>query len=85
MVMERLTIDFTPAEGALVRMLGLVERRGYVIRGLAVNEQADGTSLVIDVEPRDPARRVQVMALQLDRLIDVNSVCLETRGAGSRT
>lgn len=85
MVMERLTIDFTPAEGALVRMLGLVERRGYVIRGLAVNEQADGTSLVIDVEPRDPARRVQVMAQQLDRLIDVNSVCLETRGVGSRT
>lgn len=85
MVMERLTIDFTPAEGALVRMLGLVERRGYVIRGLAVNEQADGTSLVIDVEPRDPARRVQVMAQQLDRLIDVNSVCLETRGAGSHT
>jgi acetolactate synthase-1/3 small subunit/acetolactate synthase II small subunit len=84
MVMERLTIDFTPAEGALVRMLGLVERRGYVIRGLAVNEQAGAGSLVIDVEPRDPARRVQVMAQQLDRLIDVNSVCLETRAAGSR-
>jgi acetolactate synthase II small subunit len=83
--MERLTIDFTPAEGALVRMLGLVERRGYVIRGLAVNEQGAGTSLVIDVEPRDPARRVEVMAQQLDRLIDVNSVCLETRAAGSRT
>jgi acetolactate synthase-1/3 small subunit/acetolactate synthase II small subunit len=85
MVMERLTIDFTPAEGALVRMLGLVERRGYVIRGLAVNEQADGASLVIDVEPRDPGRRVRVMAQQLDRLIDVNSVCFETSGAGSRT
>ena len=25
---ERLTIDFTPAEGAVVRMIGLVERRG---------------------------------------------------------
>jgi acetolactate synthase II small subunit len=85
MVMERLTIDFTPAEGALVRMLGLVERRGYLIRGLAVHEQADGASLVIDVEPRDPGRRVRVMAQQLDRLIDVNSVCLETSGAGSRT
>jgi acetolactate synthase regulatory subunit len=83
--MERLTIDFTPAEGALVRMLGLVERRGYVIRELAVNEQAGAGSLVIDVEPRDPTRRVQVMAQQLDRLIDVNSVCLETRAAGPRS
>ncbi len=81
--MERLTIDFTPAEGALVRMLGLVERRGYVIRGLAVSEQADRASLVIDVEPRDPGRRVRVMAQQLDRLVDVNSVSLETSGAGS--
>jgi acetolactate synthase II small subunit len=83
--MERLTIDFTPGEGALVRMLGLVERRGYVIRGLAASEHADRASLVIDVEPRDPGRRVQIMAQQLNRLIDVNSVCLETRDAGSHT
>jgi acetolactate synthase-1/3 small subunit/acetolactate synthase II small subunit len=82
MVMERLTINFTPAEGAVVRMLGLVERRGYVIRGLAMNEQADNASLLIDVEPRDPSRRVAVMARQLDRLVEVNSVVLGTQGAG---
>ena len=56
---ERLTIDFTPAEGAVVRMIGLVERRGYFVRGLAMNEQADSASLTMDVEPRDPSRRAR--------------------------
>jgi acetolactate synthase-1/3 small subunit/acetolactate synthase II small subunit len=73
-VTERLTIDFTPAEGAVVRMIGLVERRGYVVRGLAMNEQAESASLTMDVEPRDPSRRVQVVAQQLGRLVDVNQV-----------
>ena len=71
---QRLTIDFTPAEGAVVRMIGLVERRGYVVRGLAMNEQADSASLTIDIEPRDASRRVQVVAAQLGRLVDVNQV-----------
>ena len=77
---ERLTIDFTPAEGAVVRMIGLVERRGYVVRGLAMNEQADGASLTMDVEPRDPSRRVQVVAQQLGRLVDVNQVSHSNTG-----
>jgi acetolactate synthase-1/3 small subunit/acetolactate synthase II small subunit len=73
-VSERLVISFTPAEGALIRMLGLVERRGYALRGVAMEEQANGASLVLDVEPRDPSRRVDVIARQLDRLIEVNNV-----------
>ena len=71
---ERLTIDFTPAEGAVVRMIGLVERRGYLVRGLAMNEEADSASLTMDVEPRDASRRVQVVAAQLGRLVDVKHV-----------
>ena len=71
---ERLTIDFTPAEGAVVRMIGLVERRGYFVRGLAMNEQADSASLTMDVEPRDASRRVQVVVAQLGRLVDVKQV-----------
>ena len=77
---ERLTIDFTPAEGAVVRMIGLVERRGYFVRGLAMNEQADSASLTMDVEPRDASRRVQVVAAQLGRLVDVNQVSHSNTG-----
>jgi acetolactate synthase regulatory subunit len=84
-VTERLTIDFTPAEGAVVRMIGLVERRGYVVRGLEMNEHAASASLVLDVEPRDPGRRVEVVAQQLGRLVDVNKVSLSARDSGSHS
>lgn len=80
---ERLLVSFTPSEGAVVRMLGLVERRGYALRGLAMDERADCASITIDLEPRDPARRVEVVARQLDRLVDVNSVSIVTPTQGS--
>ncbi|GAA4757093.1 hypothetical protein GCM10023264_26250 [Sphingomonas daechungensis] len=80
---ERLTVEFTPAEGAVIRVLGVVERRGYVLRGLSMKEKADTASLVIDVEPREASRRVPVLAQQLARLVDVRSVSLAARDAGS--
>lgn len=79
---NRLTIEFNPAEGAVLRMLGLIERRGYLLRAIAMNEQPKGASLVVDVEPRGAERRVQVVAEQLRRLVDVNSVSLTNTGAG---
>jgi acetolactate synthase II small subunit len=81
-VSERLIVSFTPAEGALVRMLGLVERRGYSLRGVAMEERGDAASMTIDLEPRDASRRVEVVARQLDRLIDVNSVSVVTLKQG---
>jgi acetolactate synthase-1/3 small subunit/acetolactate synthase II small subunit len=82
-VTERLTVSFTPAEGAVIRMLGVVERRGYALRGIAMEEGADGASLTMEVEPRDPARRVDVVARQLGRLLEVNSVSIVTPAQGS--
>ena len=83
--MQRLAIDFTPAEGAVIRVLGLVERRGFVVRRLAMSEQESSASLVIDLEPRDPSRRAEVVARQLGRLVDVNHVSIAPRDAGSST
>lgn len=67
---DRLRIAFRNAEGALVRILGLVERRGY--RLLAVN--AEEGHLLLDLTPRDPGRRLDVLAAQLRRLHDVTDV-----------
>jgi acetolactate synthase regulatory subunit len=80
--MQRLAIDFPPAAGAVVRVLGLVARRGVVVRGLAMSEQEGGASLVIDLEPRDPGRRAEVVARQLGRLVDVNHVTIAPRDTG---
>ena len=80
---ERLVVSFTPTEGAVIRVLGLVERRGYSLRGLAMEERADCASMTIDLEARDASRRVEVVARQLDRLVDVNSVSIVTASQGS--
>ena len=83
MVSQRLMVRFTPSEGAVIRMLGLVERRGYALRAVKMEERTDEASLTVEVEPRDPARRVEVVARQLQRLVDVNSVSIVTCTEGS--
>lgn len=80
---QRLMISFTLAEGAVVRMLGLVERRGYAVLGINMEERHEGASIIVDLEPRDPARRIDVVAKQLHRLVDVNSVSIVTPNEGS--
>ncbi len=76
-------VTFDPAEGAVLRMLGLVERRGFRLRGVAMTEEDSAASITIDVEARDPARRLDVVARQLGRLVDVHSVHFSTAEAGS--
>lgn len=71
----RIEIDFAMAEGAVLRLLGLVERRGFEVRGIAMAEREGGQgSLALDVRPRDPGRRLEVVAGQLRRLHDVRLV-----------
>ena len=79
----RIEISFTPGEGALPRMLGLVERRGFAVRAVAMAEHASAASLAMDVEARDPLRRLDVLARQLERLIDVHSVTISPQQAGT--
>ena len=70
----RVTIDFAAAEGAVVRMIGLVERRGFRVRRIAMAEEADNASLTLDVQPLDAKRSFDVLALQLGRLHEVQKV-----------
>lgn len=67
---DRIRVAFQNDEGALVRILGFVERRGY--RLLAVD--ARGGELSLELAARDPGRRLDVLAEQLRRLHDVTAV-----------
>ncbi len=78
----RIDIDFAPAEGAVLRMLGLVERRGFELRGIEMAEREGRGSLSIEVSPRDPSRSLQIVAGQLKRLVEVRSVSFSTLEAG---
>ncbi|HEX8840314.1 MAG TPA: ACT domain-containing protein [Sphingomicrobium sp.] len=77
-----LHIRFKPAEGAVVRILGLIERRGFALRDLAVQDEDTDGSLMVELAPRDQARQIDVLARQVGRLIDVKSVSIATPATG---
>jgi acetolactate synthase regulatory subunit len=82
-VSGRIDIVFTPEEGAVTRMLGLVERRGFALKAIAMAGASNPASLAMDVEARDPLRRLDVLARQLERLVEVRSVAISPTPAGS--
>ena len=76
---QRLFVEFEIAEGAVVRMLGLIERRGFRVRRVAMAEQPCGrrASLALAIAPMDASRDVEVLARQLERLHGVWRVTFE--------
>ena len=72
---SQIAIRFAPGEGAIGRIVGLVERRGFECRAMTMTE-ADSTTaaMTLDLVPRDASRRLDVLDLQLQRLIGVTSV-----------
>jgi acetolactate synthase II small subunit len=59
------------AEGALVRVLGLVGRRGYEIVHLVVRPEGEALSVSLTVEGGRPA---DVLARHIGKLFDVTRV-----------
>ena len=74
----RLVIEFAANEGALLRIIGLIERRGYRVCELELKEEQPHSSLTILLEARDSTRRPDVLARQIGNLFDVRSVDLFT-------
>nr|WP_245198223.1 ACT domain-containing protein [Sphingomonas kaistensis] len=61
----------------MLRILGLIERRGYRIRELILAERpAHTSSLSILIEAHDAGRQPDTVARQLGNLFDVSSVTL---------
>ena len=79
----QITIRFAPGEGAIGRIVTLVERRGFILRGLSMHEAGDAASMTLDLVPRDASRRLNVLDLQLKRLIGVSSVSSVSIPSGS--
>jgi acetolactate synthase II small subunit len=77
---QRLVVEYMAGEGALVRMLGVVERRGFILRRAVMGELPCGrrATLALTVEPRDAGRSAETLALQLGRLHGVGKVHQES-------
>jgi len=72
---HRLTIEFSGVEGAFLRILGLMERRGYHLQTCTLNRRPDG-SCVVDVMV-ESNRQGDLLKRQLERLYDVRRVELK--------
>ena len=73
---QQISISFAAGEGAIGRIVALVERRGFICRGLTMTDDAGSAAMTLDLVPRDASRRLDVLDLQLKRLIEVTAVTL---------
>ncbi|MFT4198615.1 MAG: ACT domain-containing protein [Pseudoxanthomonas sp.] len=76
----RLDLLLKPAEGALVRVIGMVERRGFAPRAVQAVPASDGRwQLVMEVEGSRPP---QTLHHQLCKVYDCESVSVSEVAAG---
>lgn len=81
--MSRTAFDLTlaRAEGALIRTLGLVERRGWrVVEARFTPEPQGRDRLRLELEARRAGAEPAVLARQLARLIDVEAITAAPEG-----
>jgi len=78
----RLTIEYYVAEGAVIRMLGLVERRVFRVTRIVMAEQPCGRrgTLVLEVVAGAGERSPDILALQIGRLHGVTRVTHDAAG-----
>jgi len=60
-------------DGALLRLIGLVERRGFRVRGLDTELSSDGTCMDVVMALSGPGRDVENLSRQVRKLFDVYS------------
>jgi acetolactate synthase-1/3 small subunit/acetolactate synthase II small subunit len=77
-------VNLTRAEGAIVRTLGLIERRGFVVHGVETASDPHGGALVLRVEVGSRGRPFEVLVRQILRLFDVRHAFLVEQQAGQR-
>jgi len=73
------------AEGAIVRTLGLIERRGFTVTAITTRGEANSETLVLRLEVASEGRSYDVLIRQILRLFDVRSaLLLESQAADAR-
>lgn len=69
-----MTLNIDRAEGAIVRTLGLIERRGFTVTGITTAAGESEHQMKMTLEVYSPDRPIEVLARQVARLFDVTSV-----------
>jgi acetolactate synthase regulatory subunit len=70
---QSIQIEFKTAEGALLRLIGLVERRGFDVRSMALaTGNNERMKLDLGLNPRQSMNDIGILKRQIHRL---NGVC----------
>lgn len=64
-------IQIDRADGSLQRLIGLVERRGFHIDGMALADEGAFRRIALTVRGRDAGRCMDNLGRQIDRLFGV--------------
>ena len=76
-----LRMNIQKVEGAIIRLLGLIERRGFSVTGMHAHTDDARQEVEITVHVRSATRSVETLAKQIEKLYDVRSVACLTAGA----
>jgi acetolactate synthase regulatory subunit len=76
-----MTLKIDRVEGAIIRTLGLIERRGFTVTSISTATGESEHQMEMTVELNSAGRSVEVLARQVARLFDVTSVSLARQGA----
>lgn len=74
---HQLRIELNTAEGATLRTLGLIERRGYRLQTCNLHAELEGRRVLEVMVESD--RSIDLLKRQLERLHDVQSVTIKIR------
>ncbi|WP_242078118.1 ACT domain-containing protein [Brevundimonas diminuta] len=67
-------IQIDRADGSLQRLIGLVERRGFHIDGMALADEGAFRRIALTVRGRDASRCMDNLGRQIDRLFGVRRI-----------
>ena len=73
MKLEHIRIELRCAEGALRRVLGVIEARAFAVRSMQMGSDGDRSVMTLALEPADETRRIETLMRQLARLHDVEA------------
>lgn len=75
-----LRMSIHKVEGAMIRLLGLIERRGFSVTAMNAHSDDGAQQVEITLQLRSSGRSVDILTRQIEKLYDVRSVACLTAG-----
>ena len=75
-MISTIELSLERAEGAIIRAIGLIERRGFAVTSINTTAQDNADTLALRVEVASRGRPFDVLVRQIEKLFDVRSARL---------